>query len=92
MLWTRPRSRVFAIVLIVIGIMSLLLGTAEHRHNVKALRDEFGDVVPRSLATAIGSLVSVLGLLGLVIVVLRQCRRAALRCGSSDTWVRHERL
>jgi putative membrane protein len=65
-----PRG--FAIALIVIGIMSLVLGTVEHRHNMTGLREEFGVVVPRSLATAIGSLVSVLGLLGLVIVLLRQ--------------------
>ena len=65
-----PRG--FATLLIVIGIMSLVLGTVEHRHSMKALKDEFGGVVPRSLATAIGSLVSVLGLLGLVIVLLRQ--------------------
>lgn len=65
-----PRG--FAILLILIGIMSLVLGTIEHRHSMKVLRDEFGGVVPRSLATAIGSLVSVLGLLGLIIVVLRR--------------------
>ena len=64
--------REFAMLLIVIGIMSLVLGTIEHRHSMKALRDEFGGVVPRSLATVIGSLVSVLGLLGLIIVILRQ--------------------
>ena len=65
-----PRG--FAILLIVIGIMSLVLGTIEHRLSMRALRAEFGAVVPRSLATAIGSLVSVLGLLAFIIVVLRQ--------------------
>jgi putative membrane protein len=66
-----PRS--FAILLILIGLMSLLVGTLEHRSSIRALRAEFGEaVVPRSLATVVGSLVSVLGLLGLVIVLLRQ--------------------
>jgi putative membrane protein len=65
--------RTFAILLILIGIMSLVVGTLEHRRSMQALRAEFGaGVVPRSLATMVGSLVSVLGLLGLIIVVLRQ--------------------
>ena len=65
-----PRS--FAILLILIGLMSLLVGTLEHRSSIRPSRAEFGAVVPRSLATVVGSLVSVLGLIGLVIVVLRQ--------------------
>ena len=66
-----PRS--FAILLILIGLMSLVVGTLEHRSSIRALRAEFGSaVVPRSLATVVGSLVSALGVLGLVIVILRQ--------------------
>ena len=65
-----PRS--FAILLILIGIMSLVVGTLEHRRSMQALRAEFGAVVPRSLATIVGSVVSALGVLGLVIVILRQ--------------------
>ena len=66
-----PRG--FALLMIGIALGSLVLATVEHRRSIAALRAEFGAaVVPYSLATVIGALVSALGVLGLVIVLLRQ--------------------
>lgn len=64
--------REFAILMIGIGLTALLLATIEHRRTLRAMRAEYGAVVPYSLATLIGGLVSVLGVLGLVMALLRQ--------------------
>jgi putative membrane protein len=64
-----PRG--FALILIAIGLLALLVSTIQHRHSMRSMRAEYGDVVPRSLATLVAGLFAVLGLLALVAVILR---------------------
>jgi putative membrane protein len=72
---TRPARligpRQFAFLMIVIGILSLLLATLEHRRDMKALRAKYPGE-HRTLAGIIAGLVSLLGLVALVAVVFRQ--------------------
>jgi putative membrane protein len=63
--------RQFAFLMIVIGIVSLLLATLEHRRDMKALRAHYPGE-HRTLAGIIAGLVSLLGLVALVAVVFRQ--------------------
>ena len=63
-----PRG--FALLMITIGLVSLALSTVQHRRDMKALRDEFGNV-PYSTAAIVATLVAGLGLLALVVVILR---------------------
>jgi putative membrane protein len=64
-------ATVFALLMIVFGLLSLLLATLEHRRDLNALRAEYADI-PRSLARVLAALISVLGILALVTVLLRQ--------------------
>jgi hypothetical protein len=57
--------------MIVLGLLSLLIATLEHRRDVNALRAEYPDM-PRSLARVFAALISVLGILALVMVFLRR--------------------
>ena len=66
----RPRG--FAVIMISIGLIALALATVEHRRAMRALRSEYGHLVPYSLATVISGLVALLGVLGLLAVVLQQ--------------------
>jgi putative membrane protein len=63
-------ARAFALTMISIGLVALLLATAEHRRGLQAMRAEYGSV-PYSLAAVVAALVGVLGVLGLLSVVLR---------------------
>ena len=63
-----PRG--FALVMITIGLVSLMLSTIGHRRDMKALREEFGQV-PYSTAAIVASLVSGMGIVALVVVVVR---------------------
>ncbi|MGO9266739.1 MAG: YidH family protein [Candidatus Binataceae bacterium] len=63
--------RQFAFLMIVIGIVSLLLATLEHRRDMKALRAQYPGE-HRTLAGIIAGSVSLLGLVALVAVVFRQ--------------------
>ena len=66
-----PRG--FALVMIGIGLTILVLATLEHRRSLRALRTEYGgDLVPNSLATVVGALIGVLGILGLLTVAFQQ--------------------
>ena len=65
-----PRG--FALIMIGIGLTALILATAEHRRGMRALRTEYGHLVPYSLATIIGALIGLLGVLGLLAVAFRQ--------------------
>jgi putative membrane protein len=65
-----PRG--FALLMIGIGLTALVLATLEHRRSMHALRTEYGQVVPYSLATVIAGLIAVLGLFGLLSVLFRQ--------------------
>jgi putative membrane protein len=62
--------RGFALVLIGVGLLSLLLGTAEHRRDLKALRAEYPGM-PRSMSGVIALSMGSLGAVALVAVVVR---------------------
>jgi putative membrane protein len=65
-----PRG--FALMMIAIGLVALAVATLEHRRSLHALRNEYGLIVPRSLATILATLVALLGIFGLVLVALRR--------------------
>jgi putative membrane protein len=65
-------ARGFATMMIVIGLIALGLATVEHRRDVRALRREYGTLVPYSLSTLIAGFVALLGTLGLAAVVFKQ--------------------
>src|SRR5262245_41876263 len=50
-----PRG--FALMMIGIGLTALAVATIEHRRSMHALRNEYGDIVPRSLATILATLI-----------------------------------
>jgi putative membrane protein len=60
----------FAMGLIAIGVISLGLASLEHRHNMNALRKEYGPI-PTSVAAVVAFLLSILGVLSLIAVALR---------------------
>lgn len=65
-----PRG--FAVLMIGIGLTALVLATMEHRRNMRALRTEYGHLVPYSLVTVIAGFIGLLGILGLLAVAFRQ--------------------
>ena len=65
-----PRG--FALLMIGIGLISLAMATVEHRRSLKALRSEYGHLVPYSLATVMATLIALLGIFGFLSVVLHQ--------------------
>lgn len=64
-------SRGFAMIMIVIGMLALVMATAQHVGNIRKLRAEYAEV-PYSLATWIAGVVGGLGALGLLTVIFRQ--------------------
>ena len=64
-------SNIFGMLMILIGLFSLLAATMEHRRDLNALKAEFPHI-PRSLARVFAGLVSLLGILALAAVILRQ--------------------
>lgn len=64
-------ARGFALILVSIGLVSLLVATLEHRHNMRVLRAQ-DPGMPRSLSALVAALVSVLGILALILMVFRQ--------------------
>jgi putative membrane protein len=62
--------REFGLVLIGIGLLSLLLGTFEHRRDLNAMRKEYPGM-PRSGTQLIAVLIATLGVLALVAVIYR---------------------
>ena len=63
-------ARGFGLVLIGIGLLSLLLGTLEHRRDLKALREGYPGMPP-SPSVVIAFLMGALGALALVAVIVR---------------------
>ena len=61
----------FAMLMIIIGLLSLLMATVEHRRDLRALKAQYPDI-PRSLARLLAALISILGILALVAVILRR--------------------
>jgi putative membrane protein len=64
-------AREFAFLLVSIGLISLMLATVEHSHNIRALRAQCPDE-HRSLAVLLAALILVLGILALVAITYRQ--------------------
>jgi putative membrane protein len=63
--------REFAISMIVIGLVSLVLATLDHRRELKALRGQYPGK-HRTLARTLAALVAFLGLAALLAAVFRQ--------------------
>jgi putative membrane protein len=63
--------REFAMVMIGIGITAMILATIAHHRSMRALRAEYGAVIPYSLATVVAGLIGILGVMLLVAVLLR---------------------
>lgn len=63
--------RIYGSAMILIGLSAIGMAAVEHRANRRAL-EQRGAKVPRSLATVIGWLVAVLGVLALGLVALRR--------------------
>lgn len=61
----------FALLMILIGLLSLLMATLEHRQALKELRAQY-PMRYRPIATVLAALVSVLGLVAIVAVLFRQ--------------------
>lgn len=64
--------REFALIMIAIGLVSLLMSTIQHIKSMRLLRVEYGVRIPLSTATVVAWLFSVLGILALAAVILRQ--------------------
>ncbi len=63
--------REFALIMIAIGLVALLLSTIQHRQSMRALRAEYGALVPVSTSAIVAGLFSILGLLALIAVLFR---------------------
>jgi len=63
--------RQFAFILVSIGLFSLVLATVEYRHNIRALGALYA-YDHRSLAVVVAALISLLGVVALLLMVLRQ--------------------
>ena len=65
--------RVFAIMMIVIGLTALLMATMEHRRELRFLKADYPHArIRRSIARLIAGLISVLGVTAFVAAVFRQ--------------------
>ena len=67
----RIGTREFALIMVVVGMLSLLMGTIEYRQNILALRKLDPDI-PRSLAGVLAGLIFLIGTLALLLVIYRQ--------------------
>ena len=63
--------REFALVMIGITITAMILATIGHRRSMRALRADYGALIPYSLATIVAGLIGILGVILLVAVLLR---------------------
>ena len=64
-----PRN--FALVLIGLGIGALVLAIVQHRGDLRRLEAQYGPL-PRSTAAIVATIVSLLGIVALILVFLRQ--------------------
>lgn len=64
------RPREFGLTLVSIGLFSLLLATLENRKNMGMLRSLYPHL-PRSMATLLAAVISLLGILALVVMIVR---------------------
>jgi putative membrane protein len=63
-------SREFGMILVSVGLISLVLATWENRTNMQSLVAVYGKM-PRSMATAMATLISVLGILAIISMITR---------------------
>ena len=64
--------REFALLMIGIGLCGLTLGFIEHHRSLRVMRSSFEYTLPRSVAGIVAVLVSLLGILAVLAVTLRQ--------------------
>ena len=62
--------RQFSMILIIIGVVSLVMATIQHRHQLKILKMEY-EKIPASTAGWVAGLISVMGLLAILAVIFR---------------------
>jgi putative membrane protein len=67
--WLGPRE--YAMILVASGLLSLLLGSIEHRRNMQSLRAQYPGM-PRSPTGLLTVLMSALGALAFIAMILRQ--------------------
>jgi hypothetical protein len=58
------------LILIIIGVVSLVMATVQHRQQMKLLKMEY-DTIPASAAGLVAGLISVLGLAAILAVIFR---------------------
>lgn len=63
--------REFGLGLVIMGLVSLLLATIEHRQNIESLGPQYASN-QRSLAVVLAALISVLGIVALIVMIFRQ--------------------
>jgi inner membrane protein YidH len=63
--------RQFAFALVSLGLISLLLATIEYRRDIRALRAQYANAQP-SLAVLLAAFISLLGIIALIAMALRQ--------------------
>ena len=63
--------RQFAFALVSLGLISLLLATIEYRRDIRALHAQYAKAQP-SLAVLLAAFISLLGIVALIVVALRQ--------------------
>ena len=62
--------REFGMILVSIGLLALVLATWENRTNRRSLEALYGKL-PRSMATAMAALISLLGIVAIIAMILR---------------------
>jgi putative membrane protein len=68
----RLSPRMFALLMISVGIASIALATVQHYRHVKAMRTLYHDLPVASIGLATAGLVSLLGVLALLSALFRQ--------------------
>ena len=63
-------TRHFGLLMIIIGLVSLVVATIQHRQSLTVMRAQYHDV-PYSLATVMAALIGLLGIVGLLSIVFR---------------------
>ena len=64
-------TRELSVMMVGIGLLALILGTLEHRQNMRALKEEYPGM-PWSRAGVIAALISILGVLAFIAMIFRQ--------------------
>lgn len=62
-------ATIFALMLIVIGLVALVSGVVQRRSAAKSMQMVYSETPPRSLAALVGSLVAILGITALVLLL-----------------------